>query len=126
MSDINILGFYFVKSFSIFLTSIYYFISGSSMSIVLNKIIPEDTDLKNKNTLQLILEVMVIFGLIGLGFYFIRVFVKNIPNPLEGLFSFQSSRLKEATGGVIIAYIIFTYQPKLQQKLSEIKKRLNL
>lgn len=98
------------------------------MSLGVNAMMQEtdEKELQQMSTVRLLAEIMITFGVLGLGFYVIRVFVKNIPFPLEGAFGYTHSRLKEATGGVIIAYIIFTYQTKLNAKLIELKKRIHL
>ncbi len=121
-------GFYLVKMFSIFLISIYYFIFGSTMSIIVNKNLIDysDKEIKKINTYKLFLDICITFGIIGLGFYLIRIIVKNVPYVFDGWFGYQHSKLKEATGGVIIAYIIFAYQSKLLKKFNELKNRLNI
>jgi len=121
-------GFYAVKTSAIFLISMSYFVFGSIMSLSVNAAMKDidEKELSKISTWLLLVEIMCIFGVLGLGFYIIRVFVKNIPFPLEGVFGYNHSRLKEAAGGVIIAYIIFTYQTKLNAKLVELKKRLHL
>jgi ABC-type Mn2+/Zn2+ transport system permease subunit len=123
------LGFYFTKSFAIFLMSIYFFIFGSIMSIIVNKLMRNVTDekeLKSETTSKLILDILFTFGIIGLGFYFIRIYVKNIPYIFEGAFGYRHSQLKEATGGVIIGFIIFIYQGKLIKKINELQRRFYL
>lgn len=119
------IGFYSVKTFWIFLISIYYFIFGSLLSYNLNKYVVFDTENdKNKHFVTLFIEILIIFGIIGVGFYFIRIFVKNIPYPFNGFYDYDHTKLKEASGGVIIAYLIFSYQTKLTSKMTELKSRL--
>lgn len=124
----EIIGFYIVKMFSIFLISIYYFIFGSIMSIFVNKSLNHLTDdeINKVNTFKLLLDILTTFGIIGLGFYFIRLIVKNIPYIFDGWFGYQHSRLKEAGGGIMTAFIIFSYQSKLKKKFNELKQRLKI
>lgn len=120
-------GFYLVKTFSIFLISIYYFIFGGAMSITLNKLMREMTDeeLKREKTINLVLDIIISFGLIGLGFNGIRLIVKNIPFVFEGWYGYQHSRLKEAAGGIIVGTVIYVFQKKLFKKLTELKRRVD-
>jgi hypothetical protein len=116
------IGFYLIKVISIFIVSILYFISGSIFSVLLNEVIPDDKP-QDLSSIQLLLEVSSIFGLIGIVFYFNRILIKKIPFFLDGLYGFKYSLLHEAAGGIIVGYILYAYQDKLVDKLTELRKR---
>jgi hypothetical protein len=50
--------------------------------------------------------------------------IQYIPFPLDKQYGFTYSLLKEASGGVIISYILFTYQDKLKAMMIELQKRI--
>ena len=117
------IAFYSVKILSIIIVSAIYFICGTALSIFLDKII-SDKDPKKSSTLRLIIEIAGIFGLIGIAYYGMRHFIKRISFPLDGLYGFKYSLLREASGGIIIGFILFTYQHKLEHMLIELQSRI--
>ena len=122
MSIENTIGFYSIKIISIFIVSILYFISGSIFSVLLNEAIPNDKP-KELSTLRLLIEVSAIFGVIGIVFYFNRILIKRMPFFLDGLFGFKYSLLHDAASGMIVGYILYAYQDKLVEKLTELRLR---
>ena len=116
-------GFYVVKIIAIFLVTLYYFIFGSIMSTFVNAFTP-DRDVNKLSTLQLFFEIMISFGVIGILYYFLRKFIRNIPYPFDGFYGFQHKSLKEMGGGIIVAFVVFTYQTKLTERLIEFRNRL--
>lgn len=117
------IGFYSVKILSIVIISVIYFFCGTSLSVFLDIII-SDEDPSKKTTLHLIAEIAGIFGIIGVAYYGMRHFIKYMPFPLDGVFNFKYKLLKEASGGIIIGYILFTYQDKLKAMMIELQKRI--
>jgi hypothetical protein len=116
-------GFYGVKILSIVIVSIVYVILGTALSILLDQVIT-DEDPQQKSTHVLFSEIALMFGLIAVLYYGMRLFVKNMPFILDGMYGFHYSMLKETSGGIIIAYILFTYQNKLQAMLLELRSRI--
>lgn len=119
------LGYYYVKIFDIFLLSVYYFVFGSILSVMLDKSIPDENP-QNISTWLLICQCLVIFGVIGIGFYFLKILVQNIPFVLDGVYGYKHFSNGHILEGVIIAYIIFTFQEKLLARLQELKSRFQL
>ena len=117
------IGFYSVKILAIIIISIIYFFCGTALSFFLDTIIL-DEDPAKKTTLHLIAEISGIFGMIGVAYYGMRHFIKYMPFPLDGVYNFKYKLLKEASGGVIIGYILFIYQDKLQALMIELHKRI--
>ena len=117
------LGFYTVKLLAIFLMSILYFILGSMLSILLNDAIP-DENLHTISTPLLIALLSLIFGSIGVVFYILRNLVKRMPFFLDGYYGFKYSMLREATGGLIISYVLYAYLGKLKGLMQELSSRI--
>lgn len=117
------IGFYAIKIIAIVYSSILYFLGGTLLSVMLDKIVP-DTEPNNKSSLKLFLEIAGIISLIAIGYYIIRNMIQYIPFPLDKQYGFTYSLLKEASGGVIISYILFTYQDKLKAMMIELQKRI--
>ena len=121
----NKIGFYSVKIISIFIISIIYFITGATISLLINDFLPGEKEIKNSSTLYLFFLACIIFGFIGIFYYFLRINIKYIPFPLDGLFGFKYTMLKEASGGIIIAFITYNYLVNLKLLLSELKSRID-
>ena len=128
MEDSNYYSFLMVKILSIGYYSMIYFIFGFSISLLLNYLMPsinnidKEDERKAIKILKIIAEILINFALIGISFYFVRKLVKNyIPFPLDSLYGFDKSKLKEIQGGIIIATIYMSFQTKLVQKLNYIK-----
>jgi hypothetical protein len=117
------IGFYAIKIIAIVYSSFLYFLGGTLLSVMLDKIVP-DTEPNNKSSLKLFIEIAGIISLIAIGYYIIRNMIQYIPFPLDKQYGFTYSLLKEASGGVIISYILFTYQDKLKAMMIELQKRI--
>lgn len=117
-------GFYTVKIAAIFIMAIIYFIAGSIMSIGLDEIMPEKKDLEAMPTYLIFLKICGVFGIIAVLYYFLRVQIKTMPFFLDGVYGFKYHMLKEASGGIIIAYIMYSYQDRLGDMLKELRTRI--
>ena len=105
MDNINMIRL--VKILDIIIFSNIYFYLGIFTSYILYKYLSKPYDKKEsklRNFIQLVAEV----GLLVTSVYLIRILVKSIPNPLDGLYGFDSSRVKELNGGVVLAFA-FTF-----------------
>jgi len=120
----NKFGFYIVKISAIFIMAILYFIVGSVMSITLDSTLPDKKDLESIPTYIIFLKICGIFGAIAVLYYFLRLQIKNMPFLLDGLYGFKYNMLKEASGGIIIGYIMYSYQGRLVDMLRELRTRL--
>lgn len=117
------IGFYSVKASSIFIIGVSYFLLGTILSILLDELSPEG-DYERMSTLELFLHISGMLGLIAVVFYFTRIGMKRIPFFMNGLYGFESSRLKEIGGGIIIAHTVYTYQTRLVGMMEEFGKRI--
>ena len=116
-------GFYMIKMVSIFIMAVVYFIMGSGLSLLLNDIIP-DENLHQISTPSLVALLSGIFGVIGIVFYLLRNLITHMPFVLEGYYGFRYSLLKEATGGLIVGYVMYAYLDKLKGLMDELAKRI--
>ena len=105
MDNINMIRL--VKIADIIIFSNIYFYLGIFTSYILYKYLSKPYDKKEsklRNFLQLVSEV----GILVTCVYLIRILVKSIPNPLDGLYGFDASKVKELNGGVVLAFA-FTF-----------------
>ena len=105
MNNINIIRL--VKIADIIVFSNIYFYLGIFTSYILYKYLSKPYDKKEsklRNFIQLVAEV----GLLVTSVYLIRILVKSIPNPLDGMYGFDAARVKELNGGVVLAFA-FTF-----------------
>lgn len=116
-------GFYTVKVLSIFLLSVVYFIVGSLLSLLLNESLPEE-NVRKWSTPRLIATLAMVFGMIGVVFYFLRNLIKRMPFFLDGYYGFQYSMLREASGGIIVAYAMYAYLDRLHIMMDELALRI--
>lgn len=116
-------GFYAVKITAIFLMSVIYFILGSVLSLLLNQSLPAEP-VKEVSTPMLVVRLSAVFGLIGVVYYLLRNAVKRAPFPLDGWFGFRYGMLREATGGLIVAYAMYAYLDRLHDWMIELEERL--
>ncbi len=124
MSIENTIGFYSVKIFSIFIISVVYVIIGSIAGLLINRSLPKIDKLEELSTLYLISLIFIKFGIISIVYYFIRRNIKRIPFFLDGVYGFKYSLLKEASGGIIIGFIMYNYLDTLRALLQELKRRI--
>jgi hypothetical protein len=125
------LGFYAVKSISIFLVTIYYFIFCGIMSIGINNLVPHKTEeeLKQMPTLTLGISICIIVGVLAVGFYLVRNLLQGGPLLFdqwffEGWYGYKHEKLREAaTGGIVVGTVIFFFQDRLKFRLAEFSKR---
>ena len=99
----------FIKMIDIFILGNLYLLFGVLVSSAINKYIAKPYDhrkSKLRNFLQLLLET----GTIMVSVYLIRILVKHgIPNPLDGIEGFDSHRVSENNGGVVLAFAFLMY-----------------
>ena len=117
------IGFYSVKATSIFLIGVVYFFLGTILSVLLNELSPEG-EYEKMSTLELFLHISGMLGLIAVVFYFMRIGMKNVPFFMNGWYGFESARLREIGGGIIIAHTVYTYQTRLVGMMEEFGKRV--
>ena len=117
------IGFYAVKSSAIFIIAIMYFIIGTVLSIMLDQLSPQE-NYEEISTLELFFHISCMLGLIAVVFYFTRIGMKRVPFFMNGWYGFESSRLREISGGIIIAHTVYTYQKHLVAMMEEFGKRM--
>lgn len=115
--------FYTVKIAAIFILSVVYFIVGSALSLLLNEALPEE-NLKEWSTAKLIALLGLVFGVIGVVFYGLRNLIKRMPFFLDGYYGFRYDMLREASGGIIVAYAMYAYLDRLHGMMDELAVRI--
>jgi hypothetical protein len=73
-------------------------------------------DYKNTRVIVLIFEILNHIIVLGILAYFVRVAVRTIPFPLDGLYGYQHIKLREMDGGVFYAILIM-FQYHMQDKI---------
>jgi hypothetical protein len=72
---------------------------------------------KSKPKWRTFLEVCLQFGIVGAIVYWSRVFIKNVPFPLEGLRGYEHSTLGELRSLPLMVFIFMFFQVKTQEKM---------
>jgi hypothetical protein len=85
------------------------------VSMALDKVTPELDE--KKPAWRTFLEVCIQFGIIGAVIYASRVFIKNIPFPLEGWYGYEHSTLGELRSLPLMVFIFMFFQRKTQDKM---------
>lgn len=121
MSIVNEFAMRGLKCIDISLLGCYYLILGIITAVLLDKLLEKhETEIKKKSTLQLILTVFLNTSLIMIAAYFMRKIVERVPFPLDGVWGYDHSRVKEIKGGVIIAFSIMCFQTNFNKILKHL------
>jgi hypothetical protein len=72
---------------------------------------------KTKPKWMTFLEVCIQFGIVGAIVYWSRVFIKNIPFPMEGWYGYEHSALGELRSLPLMVFIFMFFQVKTQEKM---------
>lgn len=91
------------------------FIFAYFVSVALDNLTPELDE--NKQNWRIFLEVCIQFGIIGAIIYGSRIFIKNIPFPLEGWYGYEHSALGELRSLPLMVFIFMFFQRRTQDKM---------
>lgn len=119
------LGFYSVKITAIVLLTVLYVIAGTAASMILDSLLPEE-QLDQLSSLRLISLILAIFSAISLIYYAVRVQLKHIPAVFDGFYGFNHLLLREAAGGIVFAYTMYSLQSRLLALMKELKQRITM
>ena len=118
------LGFYSVKITAIVLLTVLYVIAGTAASMTLDSLLPEER-LEQLSSLRLISLILAIFSAISLIYYAVRIQLKHIPAVFDGFYGFNHLLLREAAGGIVFAYTMYSFQSRLLALMKELKQRIS-
>jgi hypothetical protein len=109
-----------VKLLDIGLTTTYFFVIGllcaKLFDLVYGKF--KKKDYKDISKPVLLLDILSHLFLIGIAAYVLRNIVGLIPFPLNGVAGFDHKRLKELSGGTVLAMILLFFQQNLRDKIN--------
>ena len=113
-------GFLAVKLTDIGLTTMYFFVIGIVFAKLFDALYGKFNieDYKKINKFRLFLEILFHLFLIGVVAYILRNIVGLIPYPLDGVAGFKHARLKELSGGTVLAMVLLFFQRNLRDKLA--------
>ncbi len=113
-------AFLAVKLTDIGLTTTYFFVIGlvfaKLFDIAYGKF--KEEDYKKISKPILLLDILFHLFLIGVTAYILRNIVGLIPFPLDGVAGFQHERLKELSGGTVLAMVLLFFQRNLRDKIT--------
>jgi hypothetical protein len=118
-----------VKSLDTFLVAGWYFLSSTFLSKGVDLVLPEfkEENYKDRSVAILLLEIVASLWLFLLVSRLIRVvFVDFLYSPFEGAGGYQRKLTKEATGGVIFAFSLFSFSTNLKSRVTYLGKRIGL
>jgi hypothetical protein len=109
-----------VKLTDIGLTTMYFLVAGLVFAKLFDLVYGEfkEDDYKKMNKFVLFLDILFHLFLIGIAAYILRNVVGLIPFPLEGVAGFQHKRLKELSGGTVLAMVLLFFQRNLRDKIT--------
>jgi hypothetical protein len=112
-------GILLLKLISIFFLGGIYLVLGVLTSKFVKKLVC--TKEKYNSKLKNLISVFITAGIIMVSIYLLRQIPENIPNPLHGYYGFDSKRITELNGGVILAFAFLHYLgPCLHKKIDVI------
>jgi|SaaInlV_165m_DNA_1040744.scaffolds.fasta_scaffold25039_1 hypothetical protein len=111
-----------IKMIDISLLGIYYLIGGILLSNLINRIMPDynKEEYDSKSKIQIILELFANTILIMISAYILRNIVALVPFPLDGVYGYNHSIVKEVSGGVIISFAVIVLQSSFKRKLEHV------
>ena len=109
-----------VKLLDIGLTTTYFFVIGLVFAKLFDLVYGKfkKKDYKNVSKLILFFDILGHLFLIGVTAYILRNIIGLIPFPLDGVAGFQHKRLKELSGGTVLAMILLFFQQNLRDKIT--------
>jgi predicted PurR-regulated permease PerM len=114
-----------IKIFDIAYIFSFYAIAGFILSIILNKIyIKYDRNkYDKKSTFIILLEICFIFATIGIVVYMSKNLFEKIPFPLDGIYGYDHTKVKEINTAIPLTYTILFFSDGLRDKLYHISRR---
>jgi len=110
-----------IKMLDIGLLTIVYFTLGYIFSWLIDKIYSKFDPNTAPMKFLVFLEVCGQLFVIGVLVYILRNFIEKIPFPLEGIYGYQHSRVRELySGGVALTFGVFYAQENIKAKLNYI------
>lgn len=110
-----------IKMLDIGMITVLYFSLGYIFSWLINKIYSNFDQNDAPMKFLLFLEVCGQLFVIGVLVYILRNFIELIPFPLEGIYGYQHSKVRElASGGVALTFGVFFAQENIKEKLKYI------
>jgi biotin transporter BioY len=110
-----------IKILDIGILTILYFTLGYIFSWLINKIYYNFDSNTAPSKILVFLEVCGQLFVIGILVYILRNFIELIPFPLEGIYGYQHSRVRELTsGGIALGFGVFYAQDNIKEKLNYI------
>jgi hypothetical protein len=110
-----------IKMLDIGILTVLYFTLGYIFSWLINKIYYNFDPNTSPNKFLVFLEVCAQVFIIGILVYILRNLINLIPFPLEGIYGYQHSRVRELySGGIAISFGVFYAQDNIKEKLNYI------
>jgi hypothetical protein len=123
----NNMMFRLVKIVDIGYVASFYFVIGLIASRLFDKFFGLFDSKKEdkKNVFQCGIELVGMIWLIGVSTYIVRNLAEFIPSPVDGIYGFKHSKLKELGGAAVYSLIFMGYAYHFRSKLDYFNKRLN-
>jgi len=110
-----------IKMLDIGILTILYFTLGYIFSWLINKIYYNFDPNKEPIKILVFLEICCQIFFIGIITYILRNIIELIPFPLEGIYGYQHSKVRELySGGIALIFGIFYAQDNIKNKLNYI------
>lgn len=118
------LSFRLVKSLDICFLTFWYALFCGVSSFIIDRCFCCDYNKESFPVLLFFIIIQITFT--SLVFYLIRNIVHSIRSPFHRWKGFDHYRVKEVDGGVIAGFMLFLLCPMLWNRVSELRKRLEI
>jgi len=117
-----------IKILDIGYITIIYVILGITLAKISDRYLSTFDEKKEakKPIRQSVLELILYIWLIGIVIYVVRNIVPLIPFPLDGIYGFEHSRVKEVTSAATFSIMFIYFQEHYQEKIKYIYSKINL
>lgn len=117
-----------LESTDVLLVTFYYLFFGFLASLGLNHILEKLDEAEDKyakfSTARLGIEITLHVLVLALVFYFLRIFIRRIPFPMDGARGYNHSALYEIDGGIVLVVVVLFFQRRLLTKVGVFQNRL--
>lgn len=122
------LRYMLLETSDVLLVTLYYLVFGFLASLAVNHVLEvldeKETKYEVFSTARLGFEIMLHVLVLALVFYFLRIFIRAIPFPLDGRRGYKHEALYEIDGGIVLVIVILFFQRRLIQKVGIFQNRV--
>ncbi len=116
------------KIIDISMIGILYLLLGIISALFINNLLyQKEFEDKNerRSSIFYVLKILIRTSFIMISAYLIRNIIMKVPVFFDGIYGYKHTRIKELSGGVIIAFSIISFQPQYKKDIEALIKKFD-